>query len=107
MIMNFDFSNLPENVDKDNWNEVSEYLRRNILFAINNVQDDPDISKAISEVFTNQDLTPDEKADYLKQIKDYFDNELGKDNAISISLQPQIDDTDALQKNYQKTFTFI
>lgn len=102
MIMNFDFSNLPENVDKDNWNEVSEYLRRNILFAINNVQDDPDISKAISEVFTNQDLTPDEKADYLKQIKDYFDNELGKDNAISISLQPQIDDTDALQKNYQK-----
>lgn len=103
MIMNFDFSNLPENVDKDNWNEVSEYLRRNILFAINNVQDDPDISKAISEVFTNQDLTPDEKADYLKQIKDYFDNELGKDNAISISLQPQIDDTDALQKNYQKT----
>lgn len=103
MIMNFDFSNLPENVDKDNWNEVSEYLRRNILFAINDVQDDSDISKAISEVFTNQDLTPDEKADYLKQIKDYFDNELGKDNAISISLQPQIDDTDALQKSYENT----
>lgn len=100
MIMNFDFSNLPENVDEDNWNEVSEYLRRNILFAINDVQDDPDISNAISEVFTNQDLTPDEKADYLKQIKDYFDNELGKDNAISIALQPQIDDTEALQKSY-------
>lgn len=103
MIMNFDFSNLPDNVDKDNWNEVSEYLRRNILFAINDVQDDPDISKAISEVFTNQDLTPEEKADYLKQIKDYFDNELGKDNAISIALQPQIDDTDAFQKSYENT----
>lgn len=103
MIMNFDFSKLPKDIDKDNWNEVSEYLRRNILFAINDVQDDPDISKAISEVFTNQDLTPDEKADYLKQIKDYFDNELGKDNAISISLQPQIDDTDALQKSYENT----
>lgn len=103
MIMNFDFSNLPKNVDKDNWNEVSEYLRRNILFAINDVQDDPDISKAISEVFTNQDLTPDEKADYLKQIKDYFDNELGKDNAISIVLQPQIDDAEALQKSYENT----
>lgn len=103
MIMNFDFSNLPENVDKDNWNEVSEYLRRNILFAINDVQDDPEISKAISEVFTNQDLTPDEKADYLKQIKDYFDNELGKDNAISIVLQPQIDDVEALQKSYENT----
>lgn len=103
MIMNFDFSNLPENVDKDSWNEVSEYLRRNILFAINDAQDDPDISKAISEVFTNQDLTPDEKANYLQQIKDYFDDLLGKDNAISISLQPQIDDTDALQKSIEKT----
>lgn len=103
MIMNFDFSNLPENVDKDNWNEVSEYLRRNILFAINDVQDDPEISKAISEVFTNQDLTPDEKANYLQQIKDYFDNLLGKDNAISISLQPQIEDTGALQKSIEKT----
>lgn len=103
MIMNFDFSNLPKDIDKDNWNEVSEYLRRNILFAINDVQDDPDISKAISEVFTNQDLTPDEKADYLKQIKDYFDNELGKDNAISIVLQPQIDDAEALQKSYENT----
>lgn len=103
MIMNFDFSSLPDNIDKNDWNAVSEYLRRNILFAINDVQDDPEISKAISEVFTNQDLTPDEKADYLKQIKDYFDNELGKDNAINISLQPKIDDTDALQKNYQKT----
>lgn len=103
MIMNFDFSNLPENVDKDNWNEVSEYLRRNILFAINDVQDDPEISKAISEVFTNQDLTPEEKANYLQQIKDYFDNFLGKDNAISISLQPQIEDTEALQKSYDNT----
>lgn len=103
MIMNFDFSNLPKDIDKDNWNEVSEYLRRNILFAINDVQDDPDISKAISEVFTNQDLTPDKKADYLKQIKDYFDNELGKDNAISIVLQPQIDDAEALQKSYENT----
>nr|DAO89468.1 MAG TPA: endonuclease subunit [Caudoviricetes sp.] len=103
MIMNFNFSNLPENVDKDNWNEVSEYLRRNILFAINDVQDDPEISKAISEVFTNQDLTPEEKANYLQQIKDYFDNLLGKDNAISISLQPQIEDTEALQKSYDNT----
>ena len=79
MIMNFDFSNLPENVDKDNWNEVSEYLRRNILFAINDVQDNPEISKAISEVFTNQDLTPEEKTNYLQQIKDYFDNLLGEE----------------------------
>ena len=103
MIMNFDFSSLPDNIDKNDWNAVSEYLRRNILFAINDVQDNPEISKAISEVFTNQDLTPEEKANYLQQIKNYFDDLLGKDNAISISLQPQIDDTDALQKSIKKT----
>ena len=103
MIMNFDFSNLPDDINKNKWNEVSEYLRRNILFAINDVQDNPEISKAISEVFTNQDLTPDEKANYLQQIKDYFDNLLGEDNAISISLQPQIEDTNALQKSIEKT----
>lgn len=97
MIMNFDFSSLPKD-KRNNWDYVSEYLRRNILFAINDVQDDPEISKAISEVFTNQDLTPEEKANYLQQIKDYFDDLLGKDNAISISLQPQIDDTDAYKK---------
>lgn len=102
MIMNFDFSSLPKD-KRNNWDYVSEYLRRNILFAINDVQDDPEISKAISEVFTNQDLTPEEKANYLQQIKDYFDDLLGKDNAISISLQPQIDDTDALQKSIEKT----
>ncbi len=103
MIMNFDFSSLPDNIDKNDWNAVSEYLRRNILFAINDVQDNPEISKAISEVFTNQDLTPEEKANYLQQIKDYFDDLLGEDNAISISLQPQIKDTDALQKSIKKT----
>lgn len=102
MIMNFDFSSLPKD-KQNNWDYVSEYLRRNILFAINDVQDDPEISKAISEVFTNQDLTPDKKANYLQQIKDYFDNLLGKDNAISISLQPQIEDTGALQKSIEKT----
>lgn len=102
MIMNFDFSSLPDNIDKNDWNAVSEYLRRNILFAINDVQDNPEISKAISKVFTNQDLTPEEKANYLQQIKDYFDDLLGEDNAISISLQPQIEDTDALQKSIKK-----
>lgn len=65
MIMNFDFSSLPKD-KRNNWDYVSEYLRRNILFAINDVQDDPEISKAISEVFTNQDLTPEEKANYLQ-----------------------------------------
>ena len=103
IVENFDFSNLPKDVDKNDWNDVSEYLRRNILFAINDVQDDPEISKALSEVFTNQELTPQEKADYLQQIKDYFDKTLGKDNPISIYLKPQIEDVNSFQKLYDKT----
>ena len=51
----------------------------------------------------NQPQYDETLLDYLKQIKDYFDNELGKDNAISIALQPQIDDTEALQKSYDDT----
>lgn len=96
MLFNFDFSSLPETVDKNDWNAVSEYLRRNILFAINNVQDNPEISSAISEVFTNAELTPDEKANYIKQIQNYF----GEDNVITLSLQPQLEETETLQKQY-------
>lgn len=102
IVENFDFSNLPKDKRND-WNDVSEYLRRNILFAINDVQDDPEISKALSEVFTNKELTPQEKADYLQQIKDYFDKTLGKDNPISIYLKPQIEDVNSFQKLYDKT----
>ena len=94
MLFNFDWNSLPEGIDKNDWNAVSEYLRRNILFAINNVQDNPEISSAISEVFTNAELTPDEKANYLQQIQDFF----GEDSSIVISLKPQIEETNTLQK---------
>ena len=97
MLFNFDFSNIPEDKRGD-WNYVSEYLRRNILFEINNVQDDPVISKALSEVFTNTELTPSEKSNYLQQIQDYF----GEGSSIVISLKPQIDETEILQKQYDK-----
>lgn len=100
MLFNFDFSNIPENKRGD-WNSVSEYLRRNILFEINKVQDDPVISKAISEVFSNTELTPNEKANYLQQIQDYF----GEDSSIVISLKPQIDETETLQKQYGDAIT--
>ena len=101
MLFNFDWNSLPEGIDKNDWNAVSEYLRRNILFAINNVQDNPEISKAISEVFNNAELTPDEKANYLQQIQDFF----GEDSAIVISLKPQIEETDTLQKQYDDAIT--
>lgn len=98
MLFNFDWSSLPEDIDKNDWEAVSEYLRRNILFAINNVQDNDEISTALSEIFTNAELTPDEKANYLQQIQDYF----GENNIITISLKPQIDDTETLQQQYQQ-----
>ena len=97
MLFNFDWSSLPDNIEKNDWEAVSEYLRRNILFAINNVQDNEQISTALSEIFENTELTPDKKTNYLQQIQDYF----GEDNIITISLKPQIDDTETLQAQYQ------
>lgn len=104
MMTNFDFDDLPDNIDEKNWNQVSEYLRRNILYEIYEVQNDPEISKAISEIFTNQDLMPDEKANFLKQITDYFNDKLGKDNPIVLSLEPEIENTDSLNKSFKNTF---
>ena len=97
MLFNFDWNNIPEG-KRGNWNYVSEYLRRNILFEINKVQNNPIISKAFSEVFTNTELTPDEKANYLQQITDFF----GENSAVVISLKPQIEETETLQKQYDK-----
>lgn len=95
MLVNFDFSNLPDGVDS-NWASVSEYLRRNILQAIYDAQNDPEISTALSQVFTNAELDPNEKADFLEKIKSYF----GEDSEIVVTLKPVIDDTTSLQKSY-------
>lgn len=102
MLFNFDWNSLPEKVDKKDWNAVSEYFRRNILFAINDVQDNKEISTALSEIFSNAELTPNEKANYLKQVQDYF----GEDNIVTISLKPQINDAETLQKQYQNVIDF-
>lgn len=95
MLLNFDFSNLPDGVDS-NWASVSEYLRNNILQAIYDAQNDPEISTALSQVFTNAELDPNEKADFLEKIKSYF----GEDSEIVVTLKPVIDDTTSLQKSY-------
>lgn len=95
MLLNFDFSNLPDGVDS-NWASVSEYLRNNILQAIYDAQNDPEISTALSQVFTNAELDPNEKADFLEKIKSYF----GEDSEIAVTLKPVIDDTTSLQKSY-------
>ncbi len=101
-LFNFDWSSLPEDIDKNDWEAVSEHLRRNILFAIKNVQDNNEIATALSEIFSNTELTPDEKVNYLQQIQDFF----GEDNIITISLKMQIDDAENLQKQYQHAIDF-
>ena len=103
MILNFDFLKLPDTVDSENVDEVTEYLRKNILQAVSNIQNDSEISTAFTEVYTNQDLTPNKKSEYLKKIKQYFDDLKGENNAVSIALQPEIDDVDDLQKSYKNT----
>lgn len=96
ILYNFDFSDLPDDVNSKNWEEVSSYLRRNIIFAIDNLQNDPEIANALSQVFTNTELMPDEKDAYLSKITSYF----GENNPVTSSLQPQVDEVSRLKAAY-------
>ena len=100
ILFNFDWSSLPSNIRND-WGKVSEYLRQNIIIAINSAQDDPAISKSLSTLFTNQDLSPEQKNNLIEQIQGYF----GKDNPISIFLQPQFEDNETTQKNIESAIS--
>ncbi|WWR16823.1 hypothetical protein V1224_05155 [Lachnospiraceae bacterium JLR.KK008] len=93
---------IPETVDAGNWDEVSNWLQSEFLYEINKVQDNEKISKALSEVFTNQDLIPKEKADYIRQVQEYF----GEDHAITLSLTPELESTEELEKQYQDAINF-
>ena len=98
MLFDGDWVNLiPSTVDSGNWDKVSNWLQNNILYQINKVQDNEEISKALSEVFTNTELTPEAKVDYIKQIQDCF----GKGNKITVLLQPQLEEAETLNKQYQ------
>lgn len=96
IITNFDFTNLPDDVDSKNWDDVSEYLKKNIIFAISNLQNNPEIANALSQVFTNTELMPDEKDAYLSKITSYF----GENNPVTSSLQPQVDEVSRLKAAY-------
>ena len=93
---------IPETVGASNWDEVSNWLQNEFLYEINKVQDNEEISKALSEIFTNQDLTPKEKADYIKQVQDYF----GEGHAITLSLTPELEVTEDLEKQSQDAINF-
>ena len=51
-LFNLDLRLIPKNIDKTDWNEISDYFRKNILFSISNINDE-EISKALSEIFRN------------------------------------------------------
>lgn len=103
MLQSGDWVNLiPEEYDAKNWDEVSTWLQNEFLYEINKVQDNEEISKALSEIFTNQDLAPKEKADYIKQIQDYF----GEGHAITLSLTPELELTEDLEQQYQDAINF-
>ena len=93
---------IPNNIDSGNWDAVSGWLQENILYEISKLQNDTELSKALSEVFVNTELSPNEKVNYLKQLQDF----LGKDNVITILLQPQFEDAETLQRQYQDAVNF-
>lgn len=87
-------SNLPQEAGTT-WGEVSDWINSQFLYAIRNVNN-KDIANAMTELFSNQELTPDEKYNLIKQISDYF----GENSAITIMLKPELDNTADLQKSY-------
>nr|DAH62538.1 MAG TPA: minor tail protein [Caudoviricetes sp.] len=87
-------SNLPQEAGTT-WDEVSDWINSQFLYAIRNVNN-KDIANAMTELFSNQELTPDEKYNLIKQISDYF----GENSAITIMLKPELDNTADLRKSY-------
>ena len=96
ILFNFDWSSLPEGVDKNNWEAVSEYFRRNILFSVNNI-DDSIVAKALADIYSGN-LNSGELLDAIDRVQGYF----GSEHPISTSLQPKIDGIQPLINNVQE-----
>lgn len=105
MLLNLDWSSLPEDIAKDvekgNWENVSNCLNENIVKELNKVQHNEGISTAFSEIFSNQDLMPTERVDYFNQIEDYF----GKDSFIFSLLSKEKESAVKLQNEYNSTLS--
>lgn len=95
-LFNFDWSSLPEDIDKNDWEAVSEHLRRNILFSINNIND-KNVAKALSGIYTGG-LNSGELLDAISKVQDYF----GDEHPISVSLQTKADDIQPLTNNVKE-----
>ncbi len=95
-LFNFDWSSLPEGIDKNDWDEISEYLRRNILFSINNINFS-DVSKALADIYSGS-LNSGELLDAIAKVQEYF----GSEHPISVTLQAKVDDTQPLINNVKE-----
>ena len=95
-LFNFDWSNFPERIDKNDWEAVSEYLRRNILFSINNINDS-EVSEALANIYSGN-LNSGELLEAIAKVKEYF----GPEHPISFNLQAKVDNTQPLINNVKE-----
>ncbi len=87
MLLSFDPSTLPEGVDSDNWEKVSEWIRKNILFSISNI-DNEEVSEAISKLFGGENLSLKELEGFVDSIKSYF----GENSPVYLFIKPKFDE---------------
>jgi len=99
-LFNLDLRLIPKNIDKTDWNEISDYFRKNILFSISNINDE-EISKALSEIFRNS-LSSGQLLNSISKVQRYF----GNNHPISISLQSKLDSILPLINNVKEKLQF-
>lgn len=96
LIAGLDYSHFKDEIDSDFGGDIISFINDNILNEFDDLSNNPEISKALSEVFTNVELTPDAKVNYIKQIQDYF----GEGHAITLALQPQLENIKPIESAY-------
>ncbi len=93
VLLNSDWiGSLPSNIDSGNWNEVSDWLEQELLYAINKIDSD-EIQTALTEAF-NGNFSVESLQETINQLTatEGFD----KNNPLIIYLQTKIDDKNNL-----------
>lgn len=111
IIPNLNYDTLSAGFDGEWKDAYKEIIQEQVIDAINSIDDDS-IKKEFNDLLNDPDLTIDEKSNYLQQITDYFNNLFGEDNVITLTLKPQIEETDSLKQfrdnvanQFEKTLT--
>lgn len=107
MFADFNWSILPENIKKGNWEDVSEYLRNQITWVVNDLENGTDelsvnASKALQDLFMNP------KNISLSQIDKYIETitqKLGSEHYITLYLKGEFQSEErTAMENKVKTF---